>query len=109
GGGGGGGLRDREAAFALDRDALGAYRLLAPLQLPGEDYVRWLARLYAAIAPATAIEIGVFRGRTLALFRPPTVAVGVDPAPEITRRLGATTRIVRETSDVFFRSGQPAA
>ena len=83
--------------------------LLAYLALPGNGYIEWLRRLYAALAPETAIEIGVYRGASLALFRPPTVAIGVDPDPKIDLSLGATTQVVRETSDEFFRSGRAAA
>jgi hypothetical protein len=65
--------------------------------------VVWLSRLYRALAPATAIEIGVYRGWTLALFQPPTLAIGVDPRPDVRVTLGATTRVVRMTSDKFFQ------
>ena len=64
------------------------------------DYVEVLAQAHALLEPAHYLEIGIRRGRSLALARCPAIAV--DPAPEIDRPLPASTRIFRETSDDFF-------
>lgn len=95
-------MRAWERALALDPTSSEAALRLATLRMPGDSYVKWLSRLYRALTPATAIEIGVFRGSTLALLRPPTVAIGVDPQPDVRATLGATTRVMRMTSDEFF-------
>ncbi len=92
-----------QRALALDPTSAKAALHLARLRMPGDSYVVWLSRFYRALAPATAIEIGVFQGQTLALFQPPTVAIGVDPRPDLRVTLGATTRIARMTSDEFFQ------
>jgi hypothetical protein len=52
------------------------------------------------------VEIGVANGLSLSYARPPTVAVGVDPAPEISHPFKAETHIFAETSDEFFARGQ---
>jgi glycosyltransferase involved in cell wall biosynthesis len=96
-------MRACQRALALDPKSAEAALRLAALRMPGDSYVVWLSRLYRALTPATAIEIGVFQGSTLALFQPPTLAIGVDPQPDVRVPLGATTRIARMTSDEFFQ------
>jgi SAM-dependent methyltransferase len=63
-------------------------------------YLKVLAQLHAALRPGSYLEIGVRHGKSLALAKGP--AVGVDPAPEITARLGAQTTVASQTSDLFF-------
>ncbi len=98
----------RSRAAELCRRAIGwcdyirAYRLLAELELPGEDYLHVLARVHAYVRPATYVEIGVARGKSLALLRAGTRAVGIDPEPRLERPPGPSTRIFAETSDEFF-------
>lgn len=75
---------------------------LAELRMPGDPYLVWLERLYLALAVETVLEIGVFEGESLALVQPPTVAIGVDPAPTIIHPLKTETHIFSETSDEFF-------
>jgi hypothetical protein len=48
------------------------------------------------------MEVGVARGRTLALAAPGSVAIGVDPEPHVTFKLGDGARIFETTSDAFF-------
>jgi len=64
------------------------------------SYLRVLQRLHEALDPRLYLEIGVRRGRSLALAR--GSAVGVDPAPELTASLSAATILFSETSDDFF-------
>ena len=90
------------AALAWNADLSDAHAGLAYLRFPGEDYINWLARLQAALAPSTYLEIGVFRGQSLALARRPTCAIGVDPRPMIEERFQTETHIFVETSDEFF-------
>jgi hypothetical protein len=82
---------------------------LAELRMPGEDYLVWLEWLYRLLAPATAVEIGIFRGRSLALHQPPTVVVGIDPQPSVEQPLRAETHIFAQTSDDFFAAGRLGA
>ncbi len=69
---------------------------------PGYDYQRVLSEIHEWMRPATYVEIGVSTGASLALVRPPTRAIGIDPAPRIQGDSPATTQIFATTSDQFF-------
>ena len=90
------------ASLAFDPDAVEAHVGLSLLRLPGPDYFAWLQRFHEALQPRTYLEIGVARGDTLSLVRPPTRAIGVDPQPMISFPLKAETHVFCETSDAFF-------
>ncbi len=79
-----------------------AYELLARLELPGEDYLHVLARVHAYVRPATYVEVGVACGDSLALLRPETRAIGIDPEPRVERPLGPLQQIFAEASDEYF-------
>ena len=91
-----------EAALAADIDLPEAYTGLAELRMPGENYLRVLARIHGALRPETYLEIGVARGAALACAQPPTRIIGVDPAAAIEFPVKAEMHIYRETSDAFF-------
>ncbi len=91
-----------EAALERAPDFLSAHHLLAAIDLPGPSYLEVLSMIHAHLAPRTYLEIGVGEGDSLALASSKTLAVGVDPAPGITKQLGPRTRICAETSDRFF-------
>jgi hypothetical protein len=59
-----------------------------------------LRHLHETLRPQLYLEIGVRRGRSLALAR--GSAVGVDPAPEVTTPLPVGAAVYPETSDYFF-------
>jgi len=98
----------RQAAAALCRRALAAcdygraHRLLAELELPGEDYLRVLARVHQEVRPARYLEIGVARGDSLELVLPATRAIGIDPAPRLKHPPKPNQKVFNETSDEFF-------
>ena len=94
--------KEFRAALAWNGDCSEAHDGLAALRLPGEDYLAWLAKLHAALRPPTYLEVGVDKGRSLALAKPPTRVVGVDPDPRIDESLEAETEVFSETSDTFF-------
>jgi hypothetical protein len=95
------------SASGLDGKLGAAHNGLATLRMPGGDYLMWLERLYARLVPETIIEIGVHDGASLALARPPTLAIGVDPQPRLLTPLKAETHIAAETSDTFFARRGP--
>jgi predicted O-methyltransferase YrrM len=70
-----------EQALALDPDLGHVHLALARLRWPGPDFHQVLGWLHELLAPALYLEIGVERGLSLALARPPTRVVGVDPQP----------------------------
>jgi len=81
---------------------LRAHQMLAELEFPGEDYFRILARIHEYMKPATYLEIGIFQGESFEVVRPETVALGVDPNPQIRKALGPNQRVFAQTSDDFF-------
>lgn len=89
-------------ALTFNSNLAAAHLGLAKLSMPGDDYLVWLERLYSALIPETVLEIGIHLGASLALVSPPTIAIGIDPAPRVTHRLKTETRIFAETSDEFF-------
>jgi hypothetical protein len=90
------------AALTFAQDLLHAHHALAKLRMPGDDYLVWLERLYRSLTPESVIEVGIFQGASLALLRPPTMAIGIDPDPTVVIPLKTETHIFTETSDEFF-------
>ena len=65
-------------------------------------YLQVLATIHAAFQPTAYLEIGVRHGHSLALAKCP--AIGIDPSPDLTISLPASTQIEVMSSDAFFRS-----
>ncbi|MEX0666633.1 MAG: class I SAM-dependent methyltransferase [Acidimicrobiia bacterium] len=104
---GAGAVADAEAHF---REALtneprlaAAYEGLSRLRMPGPGYYDRISRIHEQLNPASYLEIGVFTGESLALARPPTVAIGVDPDPQIRELISVELHLYRETSTQFFQ------
>ncbi len=89
-------------ALALSPDYPLAHLHLAMATLPGETYLEVLRRAHVVLRPDLYLEIGVGRGTSLVLARPPTRAIGVDPNPRPRHAFEATTTLHRMTSDAFF-------
>jgi hypothetical protein len=96
------------AALAINSDLAKAHVGLSMIHMPGDDYLMWLQRLHVALAPSTYLEIGVATGRSLAVARPPTRAIGVDPVPKINCDFKTETHLYTEMSDEFFSRGHLA-
>lgn len=92
------------AVLAKNPNYVAAYNLLACISMPGPYYMETIAELHRIVRPATYLEIGVETGRSIALAHANTLAIGVDPAPQIAVSLGANVRIFPTASDVFFAS-----
>ncbi len=93
-----------ERARLADPDFVMAFSLLAHLKLGGTFYLDLLARIVGHVQPRTYVEIGVFQGDSLRLVKPPAVAVGIDPEPQISAPLAKNLKVFAETSDSFFAS-----
>lgn len=78
------------------------HEIVASLRFPGPNYYEVLRWLHEDLKPATYVEIGVFRGNSLRLAAPTTVALGIDPSPEVDDRWTAQTHVLRITSSEFF-------
>ena len=98
----GGSQKSLAAALALD-PAFGLARdFLAAIEIEGEHYGKLLERIHRHLRPRTYLEIGTDKGDSLALAGPDTIAIGVDPKPEISVVLAANHRVHAQTSDEFF-------
>jgi hypothetical protein len=91
-----------EAALALSPNFSPAHGLLSNLDLPGPSYLELFPKIHSLLQPRTYMEIGVADGSSIALARPETRAIGVDPEPKIGRPLGPRTEIRSATSDKYF-------
>lgn len=93
-----------EQVLALDPDLGHVHLALARLRWPGPDFHAVLRWLHELLQPALYLEIGVERGLSLALARPPTQAVGVDPQPIGDALAGCTadTRLYTLSSAEFL-------
>jgi hypothetical protein len=92
-----------ETTLRYDANHVGAYDILAAIELPGPEYGQVLADIHRSFKPATYLEVGVFQGRSIALAGSQTGTIGIDPEPQIQTPLGKHVRIFATASDAFFR------
>lgn len=95
-------------AGAPERDAesqLRGHLQAARAAFPGPGYHDWLRWLHDCLRPHFYCEIGGEAGASLALARPETQAVGIDPAPRISTPLPRRTQVFAMPSDDFFLGG----
>lgn len=78
------------------------YIELASRLMPGEDYLHTLRRLHEFLKPANYLEIGVNTGKSFALASPPTIAIGIDPEPNLRWPPRTKYAIHKLTSDEYF-------
>lgn len=79
-----------------------AHLLLANVLLPGEPYLCLIGRIHHHLRPRTYMEIGVFKGESIKLAQPNTIALGVDPEPLLPFEPPPNLRIFAQSSDDFF-------
>jgi predicted O-methyltransferase YrrM len=68
----------------------------------------FLNSLHDLLQPRSYLEVGVQHGTSLALARPGTLAVGVDPDPQLLVDIGGA-KVERATSDDYFAGARAAA
>lgn len=95
-------VRHCERALQLEPGFEPVHDLLFSLFLHGEPSLRLLERIHRHLKPRTYVEIGVETGRSLQLAAPETLALGVDPQPQLRIVPGPNVRMFAETSDEFF-------
>jgi len=95
-------LRHAEKTVSLAPRALPAHHLLAGISLPGPHYLEVITTIHAQLRPRTYLEIGVDTGQSIALARPETRAIGIDPEPRVAAPLGPHVAIRATTSDAYF-------
>jgi hypothetical protein len=86
-----------------------ARKQLARTLMPGDSYLALVENLLRWREPKIYIEFGVRDGRTLALAKKPTFAIGVERNPEIRHRFEAETRVYDMTPTQFLESGRMEA
>jgi len=86
--------------IAPHRDA--THNIVASMRFPGPSYYEVLQWLHEGLKPGSYFEIGVCRGESLRLAMPPTIAVGIDPMPEVDQCWRTKTHIVPMASADFF-------
>lgn len=68
-------------ALAREANLPAVHAALAKLRWPGPNYRTWLAWLHQHLQPCVYVEIGVEAGCSLALARPNTRVIAIDPMP----------------------------
>lgn len=71
------------------------------------DYLDFLPRVHAQLAPLFYLEIGIRNGVSLSLAR--CRRVGIDPAYNLTAELDGDVALFRTTSDEYFARPEPLA
>jgi hypothetical protein len=75
--------------------------------LAGLHYIEALKNIHLHIQPKRYIEIGVCRGVSFYLTDKKTIAVGIDPEPQLDiDNLPDNHKVIADTSDNYFKSGR---
>jgi tetratricopeptide (TPR) repeat protein len=90
------------AAVETQPERTAAWEGWAYATMRGAPYRDLLRGFHDWLQPELYLEIGIESGRTLALAKPPTKAIGIDPQPDLQYPFEAQTRIFEMTSDEFF-------
>ena len=96
-------------ALDLQPERDSARAQLARTLLPGEAYPALIERVLRWREPKVYIEFGIRDGRTLALARKPTFAIGVQRNPSVSERFEAETRVYDMLPQEFLESGRMEA
>ncbi|KPQ39006.1 MAG: Tetratricopeptide repeat/TPR repeat/Methyltransferase domain [Phormidium sp. OSCR] len=77
---------------------------ISNLILSGPSYLKILENLHRVLKPKTYLEIGVDQGASFELVHKSTVAVGIDPEPQIYTPMSSKSKLFTMTSNQFFES-----
>ena len=89
-------------AVELDDQCFEGYCGLAELRFQTNNHYAYCEEAHKHFKPVTYVEIGVGRGQSMKCALPPTLCIGIDPAPEVMYSFNTYTRIFEMTSDAFF-------
>lgn len=78
------------------------HKIVAAMRFPGPDYYEVLQWLHEDLRPESYLEIGIWRGDSLRLAIPPTIALGIDPLPEVDGGWRTQTHVLPMASTEFF-------
>jgi Methyltransferase domain len=78
------------------------HSIVASMRFPGPNYYEVLRWLHEDLKPDSYLEIGVGGGHSLKLAAPPTIALGIDPFPEVDDRWTTATHVAPMRSSEFF-------
>jgi glycosyltransferase involved in cell wall biosynthesis len=78
------------------------YASMASISAPGELYYNVIEKIGALVSPKTYLEIGVAQGNSISLMPESTLCIGIDPQPDIRKKLHNNVKIFRQTSNEFF-------
>lgn len=78
------------------------HTIVAATRFPGPDYYEVLRWLHEDLRPESYVEIGVWHGHSLRLAMPPTIALGIDPSPEVDDCWKTRTQVLSMASTEFF-------
>jgi len=96
------GKRSPTAQMNFDPRDAAMPNIVALMRFPGPDYFEVLRWLHEELRPESYVEIGVCQGHSLRLAMPPTVALGIDPSPEVDHRWRTRTQVLPMASSEFF-------
>ncbi|MBF0379661.1 MAG: class I SAM-dependent methyltransferase [Magnetococcales bacterium] len=75
---------------------------LVAMDMSGDYYLDVLEQIHIWLKPTAYLEIGVSRGESMTLAKPPTFCVGIDPTPLIKVPFHTQTELFKIESDRFF-------
>ena len=96
-------------AISIYPNVPGGYDALAKIKFTGQGYYDLLLRFHEWLLPKSYLEIGVSTGASIVLAKSPTVAVGIDPNPQLLSAPRTVCKIFPVTSDDYFAVRDPCS
>ena len=94
-------------ALSLDSGHLGIALKLAMVSLTGTNYIQALKAIHQRIKPERYIEIGVCKGVSFQLADAESIAIGIDPEPQLDlTSLPKKHCVIAQTSDDYFNANR---
>jgi tetratricopeptide (TPR) repeat protein len=92
-------------ALTVDPAHLAISLKLSETSLAGVNYLEALKAMHQSINPKRYVEIGVCKGGSFQLADPDSIAIGIDPEPQLDlMNLPEKHKVIAKTSDDYFNS-----